>query len=207
EPAPPAVTPAVPQPVAPGSEPWRAAVAADLLALLRGVAGLRGDELTEGDQLSRLGFDSIMYTKLSHQVNVRWDLDATPAAFFGVATAGELVAKIIEEYGEELARHYLPAAPTTPVAAPASASGLLPSSAPVPPSGLLPASGPVPSSGPVAGTGAAGVAEPARVDGVAIVGMAGLLPGSDDLDEFWAHLAAGDDLVTEIPADRWDWRR
>ncbi|MEV6613189.1 SDR family NAD(P)-dependent oxidoreductase [Streptomyces sp. NPDC051051] len=216
EPAPPAVTPAVPQPVAPGAEPWRAAVAADLLALLRGVAGLRVDELTEGEQLSRFGFDSIMYTKLSHQVNVRWDLDATPAAFFGVATAGELVAKIIEEYGEELARHYLSAAPTTPVAAPASAvppgdvsssSGLLPSSAPVPSSGLLPASGPVPSSGPFAGTGAAGVTEPARVDGVAIVGMAGLLPGSDDLDEFWAHLAAGDDLVTEIPADRWDWRR
>ncbi|MFF8433572.1 SDR family NAD(P)-dependent oxidoreductase [Streptomyces bacillaris] len=197
EPAPPAVTPTVPQPGAPGAEPWRAAVAADLLALLRGVAGLRGDELTEGDQLSRFGFDSIMYTKLSHQVNVRWDLDATPAAFFGLATAGELVAKIIEEYGEELARHYLPAAPTAPASAVppgdvSSSSGLLPSSAPVPSSGLL---------------GVAGVAEPASVDGVAIVGMAGLLPGSDDLDEFWAHLAAGDDLVTEIPADRWDWRR
>ncbi|MFJ3679382.1 SDR family NAD(P)-dependent oxidoreductase [Streptomyces diastaticus] len=216
EPAPPAVTSAVPQPVSPGAEPWRTAVAADLLALVCGVAGLSAAELTENDQLSRFGFDSIMYTKLSHQVNVRWDLDATPAAFFGVATAGELVAKIIEEYGEELARHYLPAAPTTPAAAPASAvppgavsssSGLLPSSAPVPSSGLLPASRPVPSSGPVAGTGAAGVAEPAGADGVAIVGMAGLLPGSDDLDEFWAHLAAGDDLVTEIPADRWDWRR
>ncbi|MFD8214466.1 beta-ketoacyl synthase N-terminal-like domain-containing protein [Streptomyces sp. NPDC059697] len=191
EPAQPAVAPAVPQPVSPGVEPWRAAVAADLLALVRGVAGLRADELTEDDQLSRFGFDSIMYTKLSHQVNMRWDLDATPAAFFGVATAGELVAKILEEYGTDLARHSPPAAPGAPVVSTPSA---------VPP-------GPAASSGPVAATGAARVAEPARADGVAIVGMAGLLPGSDDLDEFWAHLAAGDDLVTEIPADRWDWRR
>ncbi|MFF7240915.1 SDR family NAD(P)-dependent oxidoreductase [Streptomyces collinus] len=195
EPAPPAVTSAVSQPVSqpasPGAEPWRAEVAAELLALVRGVAGLSAAELTENDQLSRFGFDSIMYTRLSHQVNVRWDLDATPAAFFGVATAGELVAKIVAEYGEELARHHRPAAPTAPAVPPASAA---------PP-------GPVASSRPVAGTGAAEVARSAGTDDVAIVGMAGLLPGSDDLDEFWAHLAAGDDLVTEIPADRWDWRR
>ncbi|MDX3229221.1 amino acid adenylation domain-containing protein [Streptomyces sp. ME19-01-6] len=42
--------------------------------------------------------------------------------------------------------------------------------------------------------------------GVAVIGMAGRLPGSYDLKEFWDHLAAGDDLVQEIPADRWDWR-
>ncbi|WP_341720553.1 amino acid adenylation domain-containing protein [Micromonospora sp. FIMYZ51] len=41
---------------------------------------------------------------------------------------------------------------------------------------------------------------------VAVIGMAGRLPGSADLAEFWAHLLAGDDLVTEVPADRWDWR-
>ncbi|MCF3124167.1 SDR family NAD(P)-dependent oxidoreductase, partial [Streptomyces arenae] len=32
------------------------------------------------------------------------------------------------------------------------------------------------------------------------------LPGSADLTEFWDHLEQGRDLVTEIPADRWDWR-
>ncbi|TMM37903.1 MAG: SDR family NAD(P)-dependent oxidoreductase, partial [Actinobacteria bacterium] len=37
---------------------------------------------------------------------------------------------------------------------------------------------------------------------VAIVGIAGTLPGSPDLDTFWRHLAAGDDLVGPAPADR-----
>ncbi len=36
--------------------------------------------------------------------------------------------------------------------------------------------------------------------------MAGRLPGSPDLETFWDHLAAGRDLVEEIPAERWDWR-
>ncbi|KJK56411.1 hybrid non-ribosomal peptide synthetase/type I polyketide synthase, partial [Saccharothrix sp. ST-888] len=48
--------------------------------------------------------------------------------------------------------------------------------------------------------------EPESGGGVAVIGMAGRLPGSADLKEFWSHLAAGDDLVGEVPAERWDWR-
>ncbi|MFD0318987.1 SDR family NAD(P)-dependent oxidoreductase [Streptomyces flavalbus] len=51
-------------------------------------------------------------------------------------------------------------------------------------------------------------AEPAdqREQPVAIIGMAGRLPGSGDLAGFWADLLGGRDLVTEVPADRWDHR-
>ncbi|WP_308287941.1 non-ribosomal peptide synthetase/type I polyketide synthase [Streptomyces hilarionis] len=45
-------------------------------------------------------------------------------------------------------------------------------------------------------------AGPPRGEDVAIIGMAGRLPGSADLAEFWAHLLAGHDLVGEAPADR-----
>ena len=41
---------------------------------------------------------------------------------------------------------------------------------------------------------------------IAIIGMHGMLPQSQDLTEFWQHLMAGDDLVTEVPLERWDWR-
>jgi acyl transferase domain-containing protein/NAD(P)H-dependent flavin oxidoreductase YrpB (nitropropane dioxygenase family) len=39
---------------------------------------------------------------------------------------------------------------------------------------------------------------------VAIVGMAGVFPGADDLAGYWANVLAGVDSVTEVPADRWD---
>ncbi|MGN9913461.1 SDR family NAD(P)-dependent oxidoreductase [Phytohabitans sp. LJ34] len=48
---------------------------------------------------------------------------------------------------------------------------------------------------------AAGGAEP-----IAVIGMSGRFPGSPDLDRYWDNLAAGRDLVTEVPAERWDWR-
>ncbi len=191
--------PSTPPGAAPAGEPWRAAVAGELLALLRQVAGIRPGELAADDPLSRFGFDSIMYTRLSHQVNKRWDLDLTPAAFFGVATANELVDRILDSHGPAIAAHL---AGTAPPAAPPSQP------APVPQAPVAAA----PTTVPVrATTTATAVTTPSPAPGdfgaVAIVGMAGLLPGSDDLDEFWERLSKGDDLVDEVPADRWDWRR
>jgi len=42
---------------------------------------------------------------------------------------------------------------------------------------------------------------------IAIIGMQGYFPGSDDLISFWKNIEAEKDLVTEVPMDRWDWRK
>jgi acyl transferase domain-containing protein/acyl carrier protein len=39
---------------------------------------------------------------------------------------------------------------------------------------------------------------------IAIVGMAGRFPGSSGVEEFWQNLLQCQDMVTEIPASRWD---
>jgi NAD(P)-dependent dehydrogenase (short-subunit alcohol dehydrogenase family)/acyl carrier protein len=36
---------------------------------------------------------------------------------------------------------------------------------------------------------------------IAVIGMAGVMPGSADVEEFWRHLAAGDNLVRRVPDD------
>ena len=42
---------------------------------------------------------------------------------------------------------------------------------------------------------------------VAIIGVAGRYPMSEDVDAFWENLKAGRDCITEIPAERWDHAR
>ncbi|MEU4447808.1 SDR family NAD(P)-dependent oxidoreductase [Actinosynnema sp. NPDC050801] len=60
--------------------------------------------------------------------------------------------------------------------------------------------------------GAQGVAarvepRPERPSGdIAVVGVTGRYPGAPDVRAFWRNLAAGVVSVTEVPADRWDWR-
>ncbi|WP_440217107.1 SDR family NAD(P)-dependent oxidoreductase [Chromobacterium piscinae] len=42
---------------------------------------------------------------------------------------------------------------------------------------------------------------------IAIVGLSGRYPQAENIDEFWERLKNGVNCITEIPADRWDWRR
>ncbi|MEJ2691600.1 MAG: alpha/beta fold hydrolase [Candidatus Thiodiazotropha sp.] len=46
----------------------------------------------------------------------------------------------------------------------------------------------------------------ADVTDVAIIGLSGRYPGAENLEEFWENLCQGRDSISEIPADRWDWR-
>ncbi|WP_328436773.1 SDR family NAD(P)-dependent oxidoreductase [Streptomyces sp. NBC_00444] len=43
-------------------------------------------------------------------------------------------------------------------------------------------------------------------DPIAVVGMAVRMPGARTTGELWQNLLTGTDHMTEIPADRWDWR-
>ncbi len=44
----------------------------------------------------------------------------------------------------------------------------------------------------------------AQAEPVAIVGMACIYPGSPDLESYWANIVEGRNLVSEVPADRWN---
>ncbi|WP_306204814.1 beta-ketoacyl synthase N-terminal-like domain-containing protein [Actinoplanes sp. RD1] len=39
---------------------------------------------------------------------------------------------------------------------------------------------------------------------IAIVGMAAMFPGAATLDEYWQNVVAGKDMITDVPADRFD---
>lgn len=43
------------------------------------------------------------------------------------------------------------------------------------------------------------------VTDIAIVGLQGYFPQSKDVQTFWNHLVAGHDLISEVPANRWNW--
>lgn len=46
-----------------------------------------------------------------------------------------------------------------------------------------------------------------EVEDIAIVGLSGKYPKADNLNEFWDNLRNGVDCITEIPKERWDWKK
>ncbi|MFD2408223.1 SDR family NAD(P)-dependent oxidoreductase [Azorhizophilus paspali] len=53
---------------------------------------------------------------------------------------------------------------------------------------------------------ATGVASMSDASTIAIIGISGRFPGARNTDELWRLLVEGRDMVSEIPADRYDWR-
>ncbi|HEY2577794.1 MAG TPA: SDR family NAD(P)-dependent oxidoreductase [Streptosporangiaceae bacterium] len=146
-------------------------------------------EVDVHSELLEMGFDSISMTDLANRVNEVYGLELPPTVLFECPTLADLA----DHLAGHLEGHDATAASgqdTVEDAEPAGASRQ--------PSRPDPGAGTAPSAGPHV---AASEPAPRRPD-VAVIGMAGSMPGSVDLDEFWRHLAAGDDLLRHVPADR-----
>lgn len=150
-------------------------------------------------EMSEYGFNSLTLTDFANRINKSYKLTITPALFFECPTLGSLAEYLYNVHGDVFADIYGDS--------PAKAEIVnedwdgqeikvsldefnIKSRFPVKPSGKV-----------LLGTGVKAEPEP-----VAIIGISGIMPGSDNLEEFWENIENGQDLITEIPKDRWDWR-
>jgi amino acid adenylation domain-containing protein len=148
-------------------------------AVIREICGaLRMDPslLDEQAMFAEYGVDSITGLKVVRAINQALDIALPGPCLFDHPTVEKLTAHILENHGAAARR--------------ARAQVAL-SAAPAP--GRAEADQRAPSAPP-------GGQTPAR-EAIAIIGMSGRFPQSDDCDALWRHLAAGRDLIE--PADRW----
>ncbi|MCF3118697.1 amino acid adenylation domain-containing protein [Streptomyces arenae] len=154
------------------------ALMAELAVKVGQLAGVRPEEIGPHTPLGEVGMNSVGFTALSAELRKEYGIEVYPTLFYRRGTLAALAEHLWQEHPAELTARFGTAADSV---------------APVAPTPEAPDTRTAEAR---AGRGPGG--------DVAIVGMAGRLPGSADLKEFWDHLTAGDDLVTEVPADRWD---
>ncbi len=178
-----------------------------VVAAVAEIVKLEPERVDVDADIGGYGFDSLSFTRLANRFNETLGVDVTPALFFEYTSVADIAAYLLDEFPAEVAGRLeaeQPAAPQAEASPPPPDAAQPPPTAPQaeaspPDAAQPPPAAPAPAAAPVAMAGTA--REP-----IAIVGMHGVLPQSEDLDEFWAHLEAGRDLVTEVPAERWDWR-
>ncbi|NGO69883.1 SDR family NAD(P)-dependent oxidoreductase, partial [Streptomyces boncukensis] len=179
---------AVPAEAAPESgPPVRTAVLSRVRTVFADFFRLPPEQLDPRATFDRYGLDSLGAIQLARTLEA--DFGRLPKVLLYEQPTMEALTGYLLEHAPESCANLTPASPA-------------PDPDPDPGAG----SGPGPGTG--TGTDAArGDDDPDPVaDPVAVVGMAGVFPGSPDLGAWWRHLADGDDLVTEIPPDRFDWR-
>ncbi|QAT84739.1 Linear gramicidin synthase subunit C [Corallococcus coralloides] len=155
------------------------------------------------DSASGAHFDSISLTRLADRIGTKLGLSLTPILFFKYKKLRAFIAHLhearypalSERYALRLVTRRAAEAPAPVPVAPA------PSQAPV----AAPAEGPAKGWGWLETSGAP-AAPAAEARDVAIIGVSGRFPGGQDVFDLWKTLTSGKDPVTEVPAERWDWR-
>ena len=180
----------------------------DLSQIVMGHLKLDAGDVAHDKVLLDLGYDSIGLTSFANAVNEKYQLDITPVLFFDYPSLGEIARHLAEERRDEIGRHYrgfaaadtVAAPPPTPAQpAPAGEAKPLAINKGWDPSALDGAAAPR--------TGVEALSPEHRFlhEPIAIVGMSGVMPLSDDLDEFWDNLKNARDLISVVPTDRWRW--
>ncbi|MEI5033010.1 type I polyketide synthase [Streptomyces sp. S1A(2023)] len=162
-----------------------------VLARIAEVAGIAAERLDPATELGAYGFNSVLLTTLANRLNDTFGTALTPVTFYEFPTADALTGHLLGRHGAAV--HAAQAtADTAPAAAPAVEE--------------RPAPARVPAVAAASATGGPPAAPDTGREAVAVVGLAGRFPGAPDAETFWQNLLAGQDLVTEVPSERWDWR-
>ncbi|WP_110932793.1 SDR family NAD(P)-dependent oxidoreductase [Paenibacillus bouchesdurhonensis] len=158
--------------------------------------------------LGTLGFDSLTFTELADRLNSRYELALTPALFFEYTTFNSLVNHL-RSLGAGKGNADAEGVLAKPdVTQPYESDQQQPALA-------LEESGheyerflPLESSASyVDRPEAAAAPTPGGYAPIAVIGMSGMMPQSDNLDDFWDKLAASRNLITEVPPERWSWEQ
>ena len=151
------------------------------------------DKLDRDENLADFGFDSISLAQLANILTGYYGIEITPALFFGYATIEKLAQYFVTGHREAVAEFYRGDQGVNESVAEVSQPPV-----PIPGVVLNPrskrsrfATGSVPSN---------------TLEPIAIIGMSGRFPGARNIEELWRILVTGQEMVQEIPAERFDWR-
>jgi acyl transferase domain-containing protein/tryptophanase/acyl carrier protein/SAM-dependent methyltransferase len=160
-----------------------------------------------------LGFDSLGLTTFANSINDRYQLDLTPVQFFDYPAVGEIAKYLAVDRKNEMLPFYRDSAAGRRQTDDIGGAKMQPEAAigknfDSSTSDISKDSKSSTSDGkPVARASYRSLSPERRfVDmPIAIVGMSGVMPQSDDLEMFWENLEKARDLVTIIPKERWNW--
>ncbi len=209
------------------SVPFRGELEASLIAAVMSVLGMERHQVSDGEDLSAYGFDSITLTQLANHLNKTFAfVDLEPSTFLEYTTLRELGDYLARHYQAEFEAHFQPHTAPAPVLAAAPRRGPEPPiSGPTQPAPVLFQPAPERAHQP---------AEPAPILGsqllesfddelfareqpqqpaarratpeIAIIGLAGRFPGAQNILELWDNLLQEKNCISEVPRDRWDWK-
>ena len=170
-------------------------------------------DVSPDEILLDLGFDSIGLTTYANAINDKYQLDITPVLFFDYPSIGEIAKNLAVDRESDLRKLF--GGSNVPAADASAQAGSQTVVADVRAEASEENSFEFKKGWNPAALDRETATHTLFVDAspqlrfvnkpVAIVGMSGIMPQSEDLEAFWENLKNSKDMISVIPADRWRW--
>ncbi len=174
-----------------GGKNLSALIQQELTSIAARILGVEQESLDPDGNLYESGFESVTLTQYADHINRAYELEIMPTVFFELepSSIGALARYLFDNYEKHFSLYYSRR------------------SFPGDPGPAVPPDHREQKKEPPCRRETREKQGPGQVCGpIAIIGMSGRFPGSPDLGIFWKHLEAGDDLISETPPERWDWK-
>jgi polyketide synthase PksN len=162
----------------------------DILSIAGAILKINVKDIDPCDDISEYGFDSISFTEFANRINDKYPVEITPTIFFEYPSVSAFSQFLCNEYQDNLFDYYSDRLKIVSV----TQSNVVEETVVKPKNRFIELE-----------TNKEVLSVSTNTP-IAIIGMSGVMPQSIDLESFWQHLEAGDDLITEVPPDRWDWQ-
>ncbi|MFC3051558.1 SDR family NAD(P)-dependent oxidoreductase [Kordiimonas pumila] len=158
-------------------------VAQSLKEIAGGILKFPTADIPDRERFHDLGFDSITLTQYAEEINKALAVDISPAIFFDCAD--------IKALSQHLVTRFNPVVGETVKHQPAPAPKVVQEKT-------------QPLANKVHTVAEKRRADDSGDDEIAIIGMAGRFPGADTVDALFARLVAGEDLISDLPLERYE---
>ncbi|MBP7190317.1 MAG: SDR family NAD(P)-dependent oxidoreductase [Rickettsiaceae bacterium] len=149
--------------------------------------------------LGDYGFNSITFTELANKLKQRYEFSVTPALFFEYNTIEKFADYLWQTHEQDLITRYATPQESNSVSEKGGSSSLTPLRS-------------ITSSVNLSNRFLKHQNQQAYSEAtfthsdIAVIGMAGRFPGSENLQSFWQNLIEQKDLITEVPKERFDYK-
>ncbi|MCB2360141.1 SDR family NAD(P)-dependent oxidoreductase [Clostridium estertheticum] len=167
------------------------------LALIQEVSKLlkvKTEDIDSYTELSDYGFDSITFTQFCNILNGEYKIDIAPTIFFEYSTIEAFVQYLVDEYMDVFSSYFITETKQTVTIKEEKVQE------------------PQFTRRKRFTINESALTDESRLKDnsdelIAIVGVSGIFPMAADVEQFWANILEGKDCISEIPKERWDWKK
>jgi len=172
---------------------------ADIVAFISKIVDVIEDDIDLNSEISEFGFDSVSIVTFTGWINEKFNLDINPAVFFEHRTAASFVNYLKNDFGDVLEKYYEDRYTQCQQNTEADTREIDQKTVDLEQIKRIITSESLALR--------KNYDKKVLKDEIAIIGVSGVFPQSEDIEKFWENLEEGRDLIREIPADRWDWKK